>query len=254
VFPNDGSDKCPVCGADIERPPAATAAVPPPATEQIATRDLWPSTEEAMEALISPTVVTETIRTRPEPPWYRQSWFLASAGLALIVLLVIVALAVSDNGDNLDALVPADTGTPFGQTPVPTPQQEQGGAPPGEGPGGLAELEGAERTAAPGSAPADENGEGQRVEAASLEGTGSKRGPVFELTGGRQILRYTIDGTGSDLAIYVVKEGEPRGTTPDATASERKNGRAVLDKPAGRYYLDVVASNANWTAKLFEFR
>jgi hypothetical protein len=91
-----------------------------------------------------------------------------------------------------------------------------------------------------------------------LSGTGDERSDLFELEGGRMRLTYNISGAESArVSIYILEEGaslEEDGGSPEITVDEPGTDSALLTKGAGTYYLEVEATNADWSVKIEELR
>lgn len=89
-----------------------------------------------------------------------------------------------------------------------------------------------------------------------LKGSTNGSGPDFHLNGCETRLKYHVNGGSSTLvAFYVMESGKQLlkdGGFPVASPNKSGAGETSLHEDAGDYYLDVVAANASWSAKLQE--
>jgi hypothetical protein len=95
----------------------------------------------------------------------------------------------------------------------------------------------------------------------TFSGTGMKKSPIFELTGGSARLKYDYSsqnniGVGM-FAAYVVDEGVEimkQGGIPEVmTAAESESSESSLHKSKGRYYLEINATG-KWTVTIEEYK
>jgi hypothetical protein len=91
-----------------------------------------------------------------------------------------------------------------------------------------------------------------------LSGSSAKRSDNFKLTGAQARLKYTVNGGDSLIAaIYVMDENkslQEDGGFAEVTATKSGGDETRLAKPAGNYYLDVNAANAEWTVVIEELK
>jgi len=91
----------------------------------------------------------------------------------------------------------------------------------------------------------------------TLSGDNKKIGDIFQLTGGKARMIYTVDGSSySALYVYIVDEGdslEKGGGSSIITAAD-VSGETNIVKSAGSYYLDVSSSNTSWTVTIEEYK
>ncbi|WP_410641223.1 hypothetical protein [Amycolatopsis sp. lyj-346] len=94
--------------------------------------------------------------------------------------------------------------------------------------------------------------------AIELSGSSAKRSENFKLNGGQTRLKYTVNGGDSIIAsFYVMNEGkslQEDGGFAEVTATKSGSDETRLTKPAGNYYLDVSAANAEWTVAIEELK
>jgi hypothetical protein len=89
----------------------------------------------------------------------------------------------------------------------------------------------------------------------TLSGTTSKRGDVFELSGEKARMKYTIEGQYGYISPYIVEEGDSiqeSGGFAEVSMADQP-GETFIVQPAGRYYLDVSATG-NWTVTIEELK
>lgn len=97
------------------------------------------------------------------------------------------------------------------------------------------------------------------TEVYTFKGNGTKKSPVFELTGGNAKIKYTYKATGNIgmgmFAVYVIDEGVDimkEGGVPEIMSqAENEESESSIQKGAGRYYLEVNASGS-WTVTIEE--
>ena len=89
------------------------------------------------------------------------------------------------------------------------------------------------------------------VEVARLEGSDTKQGEVFALSG--KPARYSYKVTSTNIAtiaaFYVMAEGtslEKDGAIPEAMVTDSGEESATLTVDAGNYYLMVKSANCDW--------
>ena len=266
---------CPVCGSDLEGNeafcPYCSTALRDERTQQWGPPDfdetqqagpdedwavaLWGQPEEktVVEERIPAPAVEETIalptRTTRRSQWYQNRLVLALIALN-VILFVGLILAILDTNETV-VLPPATSVLPTAipATPQPTNEIPEGERPVSPSP---AAVTPAPTTASTPATPKT------WIQVASLEGTGRKKGPLFELTGGEAKLIYTVQGDQfAGMAIYVVSEGESideQGGSPDVNHQGSGSDETRIVKPAGRYYLDVNSANATWSVRVEELR
>jgi hypothetical protein len=91
----------------------------------------------------------------------------------------------------------------------------------------------------------------------SLSGSGEQMGPVFELTGAEARLRYSLQGSGSNLAIWIVPEGRTpgdEGVVHEVAADGSTQQEVLIQKAPGHYYLFVKSTSGTWSAEIVENR
>jgi len=93
---------------------------------------------------------------------------------------------------------------------------------------------------------------------AKLKGSGDKRGQTFKLHGDEAKLNYSVKGDVSPIfAVYIMAEGtslQDEGGLPEAMVTENEKDTTFLVKDAGRYYIEVMSANCNWTVTVREKR
>jgi cell division protein FtsB len=92
----------------------------------------------------------------------------------------------------------------------------------------------------------------------TFSGTSNKRSDIFELTGAKARLNYTVKGGNwATFSVYVVEEGrslEKEGGFPEVMTTGPTSDSTFLVNDPGRYYLDVNSANARWTITIQEYR
>lgn len=99
----------------------------------------------------------------------------------------------------------------------------------------------------------------QWTEVITISGSTDKRSQLFELTGAEARLNWTVEGEDPFVfvAIYVLEEGtslEREGGFSEVIVGESGSDTTFLVKEPGRYYIEVLAANADWTVTIEEFR
>ncbi|GAB2983853.1 hypothetical protein [Nocardioides montaniterrae] len=91
---------------------------------------------------------------------------------------------------------------------------------------------------------------------AKLKGSTDGSGPDFHLNGCDTRMKYSVNGGSSVVvAFYVMDSGKQLmkdGGFPVASPTKSGAGETSLHEDAGDYYLNVVAANASWSAKVQE--
>jgi hypothetical protein len=91
---------------------------------------------------------------------------------------------------------------------------------------------------------------------AELAGNTNKSSPDFHLQGCETRLLYSLAGGDQVLAAFYIEESGKEltkdGGFPVASPSEAGDGETIVHKSEGDYYIEVVAANVNWTAKVQE--
>ena len=93
----------------------------------------------------------------------------------------------------------------------------------------------------------------------TLTGSGTRKTPVFELSGGQARLKYEYQGEMEVgmFAVYVVDEGKDimtEGGLPEVITTEvSENSETALHKRRGKYYLDINGVG-RWTVTVEEFK
>jgi len=90
-----------------------------------------------------------------------------------------------------------------------------------------------------------------------FSGNSEKRSESFALTGAQARLKYTVTGDQAYVSIYLMKDGtslDQDGGFPEVTVTQPGSDETQIVKPAGSYYLEVHAANANWTATVEELK
>ncbi len=95
------------------------------------------------------------------------------------------------------------------------------------------------------------------VEVASLQGSDTKTGEVFTLSGAPARLSYKVTSTdiATIVAFYVMAEGivfDKDGGIPEVTVSESGEDSTALTRDAGDYYLFVMSANCDWEVTVEE--
>jgi hypothetical protein len=95
------------------------------------------------------------------------------------------------------------------------------------------------------------------VKVITLTGKANKKSPVFTLSGGNARLRYTVaDGRIAPTMNVMLY---PAGTTmqdgaaiPVVLGAQEGKDETMLQQPAGKYYLDIMAANCSWNVVIEE--
>lgn len=102
--------------------------------------------------------------------------------------------------------------------------------------------------------------EGQWTPVCTLKGNGSKKSPLFYLSGGEARLKYKYKASSASIgmgviAIYVLNEGVDLmkdGGFPEVNSDAiKEDTESSLQKSAGKYYLSVNAMG-NWEVMVEE--
>ena len=97
---------------------------------------------------------------------------------------------------------------------------------------------------------------------ATLSGDSNRRGESFTLLGGDQKLVYTVKVISTEItdcacAIYVMAKGtslSSDGGVPEVMVDKAESSDTQLANDPGDYYLDISATNCQWTVSVQELR
>ncbi|MBS1586394.1 MAG: hypothetical protein JSS82_12695 [Bacteroidetes bacterium] len=90
----------------------------------------------------------------------------------------------------------------------------------------------------------------QWVDVYHFAGSGNKKSPLFELTGGQAKIKYKYTGSKNmgigAFVVYIVDEGTDvmkDGGIPELNVNAtEEESESALQKPAGKYYVNVMAA------------
>ncbi len=92
----------------------------------------------------------------------------------------------------------------------------------------------------------------------SLNGSGSKKSAVFQLTGAPARAKYKfVAGDFGLFSYYIVPAGDDvmrTGGIPEVMTQQSEESESSIHKPAGAYYLNMNSSGGNWSVVIEEAR
>ncbi len=96
------------------------------------------------------------------------------------------------------------------------------------------------------------------IEVSRLSGSGSKKGPTFQLTGAKTRMRYSLTGGSmSMLGVYLVPDGTDimeTGGFPEFMQDGAGEGETTIHGKRGNYYLNATAANGDWLVVVEEYK
>ena len=101
------------------------------------------------------------------------------------------------------------------------------------------------------SASTESSSSKQWTEVMTIKGSGTKNSANFHLSGGKARIKYTFKEADMGMfSVYVVPEGVDlmkEGGFPEVDTEKSESSETYITKDAGNYYLNVNATDGDWT-------